>query len=224
MKKKVLIFLYACMPLCLMAQDDMMSKINAVKMDSTYLYGEATLKTLDEASSSAKQNLLIRIMEWVEKESNDTFRLILAPLIQGADSMITKRAEMIRFFTYLPKDYIKSKLLREGVNMANMNLKPDTIPIRNESSALEQIICAKSFFQLKGIIEPLAAKGLISSYGKYATMTQPSDSYLIIYDPQGDIRAFLDKGSSKRKNLITGQEDSEHNYSGCGAIWFQLNQ
>jgi len=229
MKRKLIIVLYVCMPFCMMAQDDMMSKINAVKMDSTYLYGEATLKTLVEASSSAKQNLLLSIMEWIEKDSDNTFRLILAPLIQNADSMITKRAEMIRFFTYVPKDYIKAKLLREGIKAANTSPKPDTININTDGSqtqatVLKQMIGIKSFFQLKDVIEPLAAKGIISSYGKYATMTQPSESYLIVYDPQGDIRAFLGKGTSSRKNLITGIDDSEHNYSGCGAIWFQLNK
>ena len=216
------------MPLCLMAQGDMVSKINAVKMDSTYLYGEATLKSRAEASSSAKHNLQINIMEWIEKETNNPCRLILTPLIQNADSMITKRAQMFRFFTYVRKDLIKAKLQREGINIGNVELHPDTILVsnnyQNKSSVLKLIMEVKSFHQLKRVIEPLAAKGVISSYGKYATMTQPSDSYLIIYDPQGNIRAFLGKGNSSRKNLATGQDDSEHNYSGCGAIWFQLNQ
>ena len=229
MKRRLLIIFYACVPLSMMAQDDMISKINAIKMDTTYLYGEATLKTQEEASSSAKHNLQISIMEWVERETNNPCRLIMTPLIKSADSLITKRAKMIRFFSYVKKDNIKSRLLSEGVRMGNVALRPDTIPIstndsQSKSSALEQIMQAKSFYQLKRIIEPLSAQGQIRSYGKYATMTQPSDSYLIIYDPDGDIRAFLGKGSSRRKNLVTGQDDSEHNYSGCGAIWFQLNQ
>lgn len=229
MKRKLFIILCACVPLSMMAQDDMISKINAIKMDTTYLYGEATLKTQEEASSSAKHNLQMSIMEWVERETNNPCRLIMTPLVKSADSLITKRAKMIRFFSYVKKESIKSRLLREGVRMGNEPLRPDTIPIptddsMNKSSVLEQIMQAKSFYQLKRIIEPLSAQGKIRSYGKYATMTQPSDSYLIIYDPDGDIRAFLGKGSSSRKNLVTGQDDSEHNYSGCGAIWFQLNQ
>lgn len=228
MKRKLLILLFACAPLYLLAQDDMMSKINAIKMDSTYLYGEATLKTQEEASSSAKHLLQVSIRTWVEEETSTPCRLILTPLVQRADSMITKRANMIRFFAYVAKDSLKSVLLRDGVKMGNVELKPDTIPlasmgIMDQSSVLEQIKQVKSFYQLKRVIEPLSSQGIIKGYGKYATMTQPSESYLIIYDTDGDIRAVLGKGSSERKNLSTGQPDSEHNYPGCGAIWFQLN-
>lgn len=228
MKKKLLIILYACAPLCLMAQEDIISRINAIKLDSTYLYGEATLKTQEEASSSAKHLLEISMKEWVERETNSPCRLIFTSLIQNADSMITTRAKMIRFFTYLRKDSLKSILAREGVRIDKEELKPVTIPVntpdeQNASSVLDQIKQAESFYQLRRIIEPLSAKGLIKGYGKYATMTQPSKCYLIIYDPDGDIRAVLGKGSSERKNLSTGQPDSEHNYPGCGALWFQLN-
>ena len=83
---------------------------------------------------------------------------------------------------------------------------------------------AKSFFELKQIMEPLKEKGDILDYGKYATAKNPEQCYLIVYDPAGNIKAILDKGEEVRKNLNTGKEDSIKNYRGCGAIWFTIKE
>ena len=80
----------------------------------------------------------------------------------------------------------------------------------------------ESFYDLEKTMKPLKDQGKIEAYGKYTTMTDPAQCYLIIYDQQADIRAFLDKGESSRKNLKTGLDDSEKNYRGCGAIWFKV--
>jgi hypothetical protein len=228
MKRTIVVMLYAFVPLLMMAQDETLSMINKIKMDSTFIYGEVTLKTQEEASSQAKEFLKTSIKEWIELKTQAPCRVTLNPLVAMADSFITKRAKMTRFFTYISKADLKAVLNRTGVNMGNKEIVQDTIPVQNHSAqnekvVLDQILGIESFHQLKGVIQPLHAKGLIKGYGKYPTMKDPAKSYLIIYDPDGDIRAVLGKGTSSRKNLATGQDDSEHNYSGCGAIWFQLN-
>ncbi len=81
-----------------------------------------------------------------------------------------------------------------------------------------------SFYDLEKTIKPLYQQGKIESYGKYSTMSDPENSYLIIYDVDANIRAILGKGSSIRKNLSTGKDDSEKNYKGCGAIWFKVKE
>ncbi len=93
-----------------------------------------------------------------------------------------------------------------------------------KGGVLEQIKKAKTFFELKNIIEPLKKSGDITDYGKYATTEKPEECYLIVYDPAGNIRALLGKGTETRKNLKTGKDDSIANYRGCGAIWFILNE
>ena len=83
---------------------------------------------------------------------------------------------------------------------------------------------ARNFFELKEIMEPLKAKGKIIDYGKYATAKNPEECYLIVYDPAGNIKAWLDKGKDTRKNLKTQKPDSIKNYRGCGAIWFKISE
>lgn len=228
MKRSIIIILNICVSMVMIAQNDIVSKINNIKMDSTYVYGEATLKTRDSASALANDLLKSSIKEWIEIETKSPCRITLTSLVENTDSIVTKRANMIRVFKYARKADLLPLLHRAGINMGNVKHEPDTIPVydaalQNGQSVLNQIIKIKSFHQLKGVMEPLYAKRLIKSYGKYNTMTEPENCYLIIYDPDGDIRAILGKGKSSRKNLTTGKADSEHNYSGCGAIWFQLN-
>jgi hypothetical protein len=93
-----------------------------------------------------------------------------------------------------------------------------------KGGVLEQIKKAKTFFELKNIIEPLKKSGDITDYGKFATAEKPEECYLIVYDPAGNIRALLGKGTETRKNLKTGKDDNIANYRGCGAIWFKLNE
>ena len=81
-----------------------------------------------------------------------------------------------------------------------------------------------SFYDLEKKMKPLKDAGDIIDYGKYTTMTDPANSYLIIYDQQAVVKAILGKGVEKRKNLKTGVDDSEKNYHGCGAIWFTIKE
>lgn len=90
--------------------------------------------------------------------------------------------------------------------------------------ALKRITEVSSFFDLQRIMEPMKEEGIITAYGKYSTMDTPEECYLIIYDPAGNIRAVLGKGSEQRINLNTQRQDSETNYRGCGAIWFKLKE
>lgn len=94
-----------------------------------------------------------------------------------------------------------------------------------KGGVIEQIKKARTFFELRQIMEPLKAKGDIADYGKYATAEKPEDCFLIIYDPAGNIRALLGKGEEgTRSNMITGKADGIANYRGCGAIWFTLSE
>lgn len=228
MRKLLFVILFVFVPLFIIAQNEIVSKINSIKIDSTYLYGEMTLKTQEEASIQAKDILKIRIKEWIETITKVSCTTSLEPLVEMADSIVTPRANMIRFFSYVSKYDILPLLNSAGELTIKDNQSSEIVPVQNQitdsnQEILNQILGVKSFYQLKGIMEPLHKEGHITEYGKYATMEDASNSYLIIYDPDGDIRAVLGKGTSIRKNLSTGNDDSEHNYSGCGAIWFKLN-
>ena len=103
-------------------------------------------------------------------------------------------------------------------------IEPLTASQAPEEKVLQELKDITSFYDLEKKMKPLKAAGEITDYGKYATMTDPANCYLIIYDQQAAVKAILGKGVEKRKNLKTGIDDSEKNYHGCGAIWFKVKE
>ena len=97
-------------------------------------------------------------------------------------------------------------------------------PQKKQGSVIQKVMKARNFFELKDVMEPLKKSGEIKDYGKYLTAKDLPECYLIVYDPAGNIIAWLDKGENTRKNLKTGKADSIANYHGCGAIWFTINE
>ena len=95
-------------------------------------------------------------------------------------------------------------------------------PVQPE--AIQRLMAVTSFHDLEDVIKPLKAEGKITGYGKYTTMSDPASCYLIIYDKEANIKAFLGKGAVTRPNLQTGLSDSEKNYHGCGAIWLKIKE
>lgn len=93
-----------------------------------------------------------------------------------------------------------------------------------EEKVLQELKGITSFYDLEKTMKPLKTAGDITDYGKYTTMTDPNNCYLIIYDQQAVVKAILGKGIAQRKNLMTGADDSEKNYHGCGAIWFKIKE
>lgn len=101
--------------------------------------------------------------------------------------------------------------------------KPQPAP-QPKNDALEKILKVTTFYDLEKTLEPLRVEGKVKSYGKYSTMQNPAECYLIIYDTDANIRAVLGKGTDSRKNLRTGKNDTEKAYKGCGALWFMLDE
>lgn len=137
---------------------------------------------------------------------------------------MTQGPEIVDSIAIAPNDTILIQEKKDSlVSKKVLNLLKNNY-LGRKGGVIEQIKKAKNFFELKQIMEPLKQKGEIVDYGKYATAKNPEGCYLIVYDPAGNIKAFLGKGEKVRWNLKTGKEDSIKNYRGCGAIWFTINE
>ena len=207
------------------------SEINAIKRDSTYLYGDATLDSQEAAMQLAFELLEGEVRKWAA-DSKRTLTIDKEALKEMADTMMTHRRNMVRVFAYVNKATLLGgpKPMRR---LKPQTLKPQTTPepksqppvvTQQEAKVLSKITAVTSLGELGKVLPPLKEEGLITDFGKYATITEPAKCYLVIYDADGNVKAFLGKGTDKRKNLKTGAMENEHDYKRCGAIWFKVKE
>ena len=248
MKRIICSILTFVLVLSASAGDWRLEKINSIKKNGAYLYGEATVSTLEQATTLAYEELQREVYAWLQNDS-----LSVKDINRLSDTVMVRIVNVYRVFAYVEKSKLKS--------MPPVTDKTDTVPAKTpivektlekkdstlftdsvrqvinkrffgkegkkkqrENDALLRLKKAKNFFELKEIMQPLKDKGDIIDYGKYATAKHPELCYLIVYDPAGNICALLGKGKDIRKNLKTGNDDSIKNYRGCGAIWFTLRE
>lgn len=230
------------------AGDWRLEKINSIKKNSGYLYGEATVSTLEQATTLAYEELQREVYAWLQNDS-----LSVKDINRLSDTVMVRIVNVYRVFAYVEKSKLKS-LPPDTVKIDTVQAKVPSVvksfekkdstlftdsvrqvinkrffgkegkKRQRENDALLRLKKAKNFFELKKIMQPLKEKGDIIDYGKYATAKHPELCYLIVYDPAGNICALLGKGKDIRKNLKTGNDDSIKNYRGCGAIWFTLRE
>ena len=230
------------------AGDWRLEKINSIKKNGSYLYGEATVSTLEQATTLAYEELQREVYAWLQNDS-----LSVKDINSLSDTVMVRIVNVYRVFAYVEKSKLKSEPARTNKEdtvqakvpvVENVLEKKDstlfTDSVRQvinkrffgkegkmkqrQNDALLRLKKAKNFFELKEIMQPLKDKGDIVDFGKYATAKEPEKCYLIVYDPAGNICALLGKGKVVRKNLKTGNDDSIKNYRGCGAIWFTLRE
>ena len=269
MKRLSFIILLLSTVLMANALDVQLQNINKIKKSKAFLYSDMTMKTCEEATSLAYEQIQMEILSWAKKRSKKNIDSVPSKeLNKVVDTIMVRRADMYRVVAYVRKSKLvrvfpnwKLTLIKEldmddeyedetifeeidtiarvrdSIPEANLNpeqlfrpnVSPNDVPRllrrfnqRNGGGVLRHIMNAKNFFELREIMEPLKEKGDIIGYGKYATADKPEDCYLIVYDPAGNIKAFLGKGKEVRQNLKTGKNDSIKNYHGCGAIWFKI--
>lgn len=248
MKKIICSILTFVLVLGASAGDWRLEKINSIKKNSAYLYGEATVSTLEQATTLAYEELQREVYAWLQNDS-----LSVKDINRLSDTVMVRIVNVYRVFAYVEKSKLKSlppvtdktdtvqakvPSVEKTLEKKDSTLFTDSVrqvinkrffgkegkKRQRENDALLRLKKAKNFFELKEIMQPLKDKGDIIDYGKYATAKHPELCYLIVYDPAGNICALLGKGKDVRKNLKTGNDDSIKNYRGCGAIWFTLRE
>lgn len=254
MRQRIVYLCTALMLTASLWAQNSISDINRIKRDKAYLYGEATLDTKASALKLAYELLEVEIKNWALQKDDKISSVMASRIYEFADTIILQRRNMVRAFVYVKTSHlkaIKGKKLTvqvDGDQPLTKPIEPDVEQVAADEPEVAQPIIAASepqpndpkptvadevlgqlkavdsFSDLEKTMKPLKARGKILDYGKYPTMTDPANSYLIIYDRQGQIKALLGKGTSSRENQASGAADSEKNYPGCGAIWFKVKE
>lgn len=214
------------------------AQINKIKKSSSYLYGEATLASTEDAIKLANEILREEIDAWIQekKKLRESNNVVIKNINEVSQQMTLPRGNMHRAFVYVKKsDIIPSDNVTVVTteNALNNSRTEDSTPNTNKASSksgltstqettLEAILKLTDFNQLKDCLTSLKREGKIKEYGKYSSLTQPANYYLIVYNRQGIIEAVLTPGKDTRTNLKTKGADSIGNYKGRGAIGFKF--
>ena len=204
--------------------------INAVKLQQgRYIFAENT----DKSESVAIENAKTLLADEVSSRFTSTPGKNTTS-VAGARIIVAKRGPYFRAFAYVdtegsakPEERIpasdkveprRAKIVADAPAVVD---KKDTESSRVKEKGSSPLMEITRFDQMKALIDSLDADGLLIDYGKYATLPESGDCYIVIYDRTGLIKARLKRESKSIRNIVTGAPDDPSNYPGCGALWFR---
>ena len=233
MKTKLLLtLLFSCFSLVFgFANDDVKKEINRVKKNNQYIYAESTASTLEEAKDFAEELLLNRINEWVAKKRSlrNSPNLVINNRQEYWSNFTMRRgSNMYRYFIYVKKNDIipseNSVVLTkdQGPTEESGQIETEVAqpkPVYPEP--VEILAACTEYNDMVNKMKALKAEGKVKFYARYASLENPANYYLVIYNRAGQVVALLTPGE-ERTNVKTNKKEGVSNYKGCGAIGFNL--
>lgn len=240
-----LLFFLACTA---SAQSDVASaakQINAIKMNKDYISSESTAETEKVAKENALALLEVNIEDWLisNQKNIDDVKGYIAKADNSVLEVNTRRGNRYRVFLYVKKSDIitfnnETEIVAASIKKDEQPTMPSstveelpvTIEVEVEQSGEQayqpspeeqKMLAVAKFDAVKPFITQNSG---IRDYGKFADIPATGDCYLFVYNRNGEIAAYLKRGSEGYKNVKTGTKDSIDNYKGCGALWFRYNK
>lgn len=211
--------------------DEIKKEINKIKKDSKYIYAESTANSEEEARLFAEEVLYDEINQWAasQKKMRDKPNLIVNNKKEMWTSLSMPRgSNMFRYFIYVKKSDIiatdnTTMLANESMEQADEKDHGNRSDARMSDvpDVVKEILSYKKYEEMASKIMEMKNSGRIKNYARYASLSNPDVCYLAIYNRQGQVMAILTPGKD-RINVETGKPDGVKNYSGCGAIGFEL--
>lgn len=218
--------------------EDQKKEINKIKKSSLYLYAETTMPDKKEAMATAIDILQREAQKWVnekrkKKETDADWDLVMTNVTQSYNQIELPRGNMYRAFAYVKKSDIlttKNVIVSDLENPApeeetteeaiaeSPKAQPAELP-----EAVKRLLALEKYEELPPCVDALKEEGLITEYNRYASLPNPDDYVLIIYNRAGEIEAILSEGP-ERTNMRTGRTDGVANYKGRGAIGVKLSK
>jgi hypothetical protein len=253
-KIQTIAFLLSCFPAAFgLAQspDEIESKMNEIKLDENYIFGE----DFNDDKNIAFQNALTELTTYANELRAEREKDILnsSDLLTVVKELRYQRGGRHTVLVYLPLGQIlgmTSKSHSDIVAQAtptqpidslqqkigqgqNYTIIPaiqsggvQSVPIQNQlPNDIMQTLCGQdNWVEIKILLTTYKHDGRISSVGNVLSYEEvPDDAYAILMDDMGGILTILSpKNSKKQINYRTNQADSETNYSNCKFIvWYK---
>lgn len=214
--------------------EEQKKEINKIKKSSLYLYAETTMPDKEEAMMTAIDMLKDEAQRWVsekkkKQETDVDWEVVMTNVTQSYNKIELPRGNMYRAFAYVKKsDVITGKnVIVSDVKMPESEIEeikeaPDPQPAE-QPEAIKRLLALKMYDEVPACVETLKKEGLITEYNRYASLPNPDDYVLIIYNRAGEVEAVLSEGA-ERINMRTLQADGVANYKGRGAIGVKLSK
>ena len=203
--------------------DDVKKEINKIKKSSQYIYAESTAPTEEDARAYAEERLFDEVNKWVstQKKMKGSANLVVNNRKELWTTLSMPRGtNMYRYFIYVKKkDIIPTDNAVVIANESRPAVEEKLQPVLPE--AVNLLAGITDYYAMAEKVKQLKAEGKIEDYGRYASLDDPDECYLIIYTREGKVVAILTPGP-ERLNVKTNQPDGVANYSGCGAIGIEV--
>ena len=208
--------LIALLSVILMAHADPGKRINEIKKNPMYIYGEATKPTINEAYDAALNILQFNIQQWYENKDKKNVGKTLRNMTLLADTIHALRGEFYRVFAYIsiPKveetirtDVEEEAKAREGLHNSNIGYEMPTHKDPETDMMLKALIGKKMFGDFAALVVQYKKDGIVSEASRDITL-QNDDSYLAIFNKtkKGDVLLYLlAPGQGNREDLVSGQ-------------------
>lgn len=207
--------LAACALSCF-AQDTV-EAINEIKLSGKYFTAEATAASVDEAKNSAFSNLKENIANYCEEMEIEEVGedKIKANLQQKS----VNRGDAVMVLVYVAKTIVEKKEAvtlhpNTSVNTNTTNNNTNSIPVlgsANWPDIIKKVCGVSTFAQLMYLLDMAMDNNLIDSWGKYKSMPNQTECYLVMMNVDRQIVAVLSPvKNDARTDVKTGMVvDSE---------------
>lgn len=225
------------------------AKVNAIKRNTQYVYGEGIADTEAEARELAEQNLRQALLQFISEKKDllEAEAVLVNAAKKNSSQIKLKRGTMERVFLFVKKDnifpsenpFVISQEPQEEEAPTDTEVVQDKgtgqVPkeplfaFSSKEKTADRSVSDKADGTLKSILRCENITALRSCLNElkqqhkvmWGELKQDFKPswYLIPYEGE-QIKAVLDKGLQKRNNLLTGEREEMGNYSGLPKIWF----
>ena len=98
----------------------------------------------------------------------------------------------------------------------------DKLEIAWQQGVIDELLKVTSLTEAKAMLNRFKAEFKVKRYGSYNECRSVGESFWLIIENSGSVKAILGPGIDKRTNFKTMRKDTLGNYSGDDAIWFTL--
>ena len=224
--KMLLAIAFCCFSVIALAEsvDDVKKQINKVKKSSQYIYAESTASTEEDARAYAEERLYDNVNKWVatRKKMRGSANLVVNNRKELWTTLSMPRgSNMFRYFVYVKKDDIIPA--ENAIVIANESQPAVEEKLQSVlPEAVSLLAGITDYYAMTEKIKQLKSEGKIEEYGRYASLDDPNEYYLIIYNQQAKVVGILTPGLNRR-NVKTNQPDGVANYRGCARRWKLLS-